>query len=100
MHIKTARKVIYLLWAIFLVIFLMITTGCNIDTAAGKARSEPKWKNAVKSYRCNPEQLEAVEKEYDLCVQTNYFGTYCYATAKMTLCDKIEEATCLENSSP
>jgi hypothetical protein len=55
--------------------------------------SPSKWqqgKLCLEDYKCSPEQFEAVTKEYELCQTTSYLDSYCFASAKATLCEKIE----------
>lgn len=44
-------------------------------------------KTSPRDYTCTPEQLNQVEREYLLCKESGYMGTFCFAQAKATICD-------------
>ena len=57
----------------------MLLVGC--DT--------PDYNDYLFSYKCSEAQLELVAEEMEVCNETAYLSTYCFATAKKTQCDYI-----------
>lgn len=65
-------------------IVLLSFSGCENSSRYSKGELH------LEDYKCTPEQFKAVEKEYKLCQETGYLDSYCFASAKATLCDKVE----------
>jgi entry exclusion lipoprotein TrbK len=42
-------------------------------------------------YSCSAEQITLVQREVEVCLQTGYLSSYCFAEAKATLCTKVNE---------
>jgi len=42
-------------------------------------------------YSCTEEQLKLVREEVDICLETSYFSSYCFAQAKATICNEIKK---------
>lgn len=68
----------------FIVLVLLIT-GCDVFKPVEQIRLE--------DYKCSDKQLEAVTREYKLCKSSDYGSGYCFAQAKVTHCDKLDELT-------
>jgi hypothetical protein len=43
-------------------------------------------------YRCSAEEMEAFKLDYDMCEQTGYRDTYCYAHTRAANCTKIKKS--------
>ena len=57
-----------------------------------KKKGPEEWEIASRTYKCTKEQMERVESEAMWCnKKTSYFSTYCYGTAFIRNCEKIEE---------
>ena len=41
-------------------------------------------------YKCNAEQLKLVNIEYDICKESSYITSHCFAQAKKTQCSKVD----------
>jgi hypothetical protein len=65
---------------------LLSFLGCEGSSRYGKGDLH------IEDFRCSPEQFKAVKEEYAFCQETGYLGTYCFAAAKATICDKVDLA--------
>ena len=43
------------------------------------------------NYTCTKEQLDLVEREFDICKRTSFVSSYCFEIAKKSQCTKIKE---------
>lgn len=58
----------------------------------------PSWDRAPLEYKCTDSEIDRVHKEAKFCDdQTGYYSTYCYGSAIMRNCTKIEEAQKIKN---
>jgi len=70
---------------VFVCLTLFCIIGCEID-------SNNYWRSAPAKYRCTEEEMERVESESSYCIDnTSYKSSFCYASAFMRNCTKIEE---------
>ena len=60
----------------------LMLSGCDINKGANSD-----WE--LSHYRCSVEQLEQVKAEVAVCEATDYKSSYCFLTAKKSICDKI-----------
>ena len=60
----------------------LMLSGCNIG---GGMNND--WE--LSHYQCSTEQLEQVKAELAVCEATDYKSSYCFLTAKKSICDKI-----------
>ncbi len=49
------------------------------------------WTIESMNYRCDDLQLEAVAREIELCSTTSFKTSFCFASAKISICDKISK---------
>ena len=70
----------------FIVIFfvcLLLLSACDMGVTSTSKTINPA------DYVCNAEQLDLVRTEYNICQDTGYIDSYCFAQAKASQCDKI-----------
>ena len=63
-----------------LLIAVLLVTGC--------VQPKPPQNNLA-NWRCTPEQIEQVDREFQVCDQSSYFSDHCYLTAKKSICTYI-----------
>ena len=75
----------------YLIIGLMVAlvVGCSDDSGVRHIKLD--------DYKCTIAQLEAVEREYEICSRSSYFSSHCFAQAKKTQCDKVMVSAELNN---
>ena len=67
----------------------LLVAGCDreLSQRAGKtSRIDPS------AYRCDDSQMALVDREVEICKQTGYLNSYCFAQAKKSQCELIAEA--------
>ena len=64
---------------ILIITALVALSGCNVKTTT----------DPIFLYQCNKEQLELVQTEMNICLQSGYFTSVCYESAKRTQCTKM-----------
>lgn len=83
-------KNVYRVGPLLLALATTLLIGCNSEGGVGTI---PDWREAPKTYTCSIEQRSVVERETLFCTtNTGYSSIYCYSTAIMRNCDKIEDA--------
>jgi hypothetical protein len=64
----------------YLILFFLV--GCNL-------KSEEYASERIKRFRCNEEQFKLVMDETRFCLNTTYTSDFCFAQAKISICDSI-----------
>jgi len=62
---------------------------CEQNKPEDPARKEITERMKLENFQCTLEQLDIVKKEYDICVQSNYFSEDCFRIAKKSACTYI-----------
>lgn len=60
---------------------LLLVAGCD---TSDKGRDI-----SLDDYKCTIEQLDAVDREYEICNRSSYLSSNCFAQAKKTHCVKV-----------
>jgi hypothetical protein len=71
------------LWRQFLPILALALVGCEVQ--------RPAHLNWIREYQCSADQLPAMEREFNVCRQTQYDNGYCYGIAKRSHCTRRPE---------
>lgn len=67
-----------------LVLFIVIIGfGCE--------KQEPDPKRDLTNYKCSPEQLDSVERQYRICNESSFTSGYCYLFSVANNCDYIKD---------
>lgn len=45
----------------------------------------------LSDYRCNQSQLKQLKQEFDACISTEFYKSFCYEQLRKAYCEKIEE---------
>lgn len=48
-------------------------------------------KTVKKTYICTEDQLDIVEKQFQICSQTDYLDSYCYDMARAEHCKEVKD---------
>jgi len=73
-----------------LVAKLILVTLIATSLTACKDSNTVRLLKLPKDYVCSEEQMVLMKREYDICTQTGYLDSVCYAIAKSTNCSKID----------
>lgn len=64
---------------------VVLISGCKVGVG-----QKPKWKSAPLEYNCSIDDMTKVEREAKFCIEnTAFFDTYCYGSAIIRNCEKI-----------
>lgn len=82
-------KNVHRLGSLLLAFATTLLIGCNSEGGVGKLAD---WVEAPKTHKCSVEQHATVERETLFCVtNSGNHRRFCYGTAIMRNCDKIED---------
>ena len=71
------------------IVVAVLVAAC--DSRPFQAQPQADWEKAPREYTCTTDQMQRVERETKWCDQnTSYLKTYCYGSAFIRNCTKIE----------
>lgn len=74
---------------IFITIIALTLTACGETTPSTSLT--PEWQSAAEKYKCTEPEMNRVHTETKWCIDnTSYFKSYCYGSAIMRNCTKIQ----------